>query len=476
MQLHRLTFPALAVCATALLLLPTDGEAFVLIGGSLNLDQRDVRVFNNFTAPSANNNTVEHPSFPGYDGAELAIWKAASEWGSRLHGDGSGDSVGGLIGSGGANFDISWQGNAVAVGGTNDNTCSQLNGGISGVYAFVEAPISDGWRMRFLRDRSSAGAPWAWQDGPGDEDGGNDRPDLQGIATHEYGHSLGLGHSAVGNATMVGATSPEGSSNARSIAGDDIAGVRAIYGQAAANKPAITNLDLLAQQLRITGSNFHATSNEVWFTQVTVGGNGTPVKALNVPSSAGGTVIVVTVPGNAGPGDVLVRHPGNAGRNLSNAFPFNTSTSGFGSFCNLGDSATFLCPCGNPGNGLGGCDNADGSGGVRTEVVLFIPNGPAAVLLCTNYPPMSNQMVVLLRSTTKLTSAVAFGDGMRCIDVPVVRLAASFSANGQSAHSFGHGKGPGTFHYQPWYRNTPQTYCNATAAFNMGSGVSIVWP
>lgn len=90
---------------------PPAAPAYSLLGGSLGTGQRDVRVFDNFTDATANDNTTPHPSFPGYTGAELAIWKASVEWGSHLHGDGQGDphQPGGL-GSGGANFDTTWQG------------------------------------------------------------------------------------------------------------------------------------------------------------------------------------------------------------------------------------------------------------------------------------------------------------------------------------------------------------------------------
>jgi hypothetical protein len=43
----------------------------------------------------------------------MAIWKGVSEWGSELHGgNGLGDPTQ-TVGSGGANFDVSWQGNAI---------------------------------------------------------------------------------------------------------------------------------------------------------------------------------------------------------------------------------------------------------------------------------------------------------------------------------------------------------------------------
>ena len=79
-------------------------------GGQLGLAQRDFRIFDNFLDTQANDNTTPHLQFPGYAGAEMAIWKACVEWGSTLHGDGSGDPhQPSDLGSGNANFDPSFQ-------------------------------------------------------------------------------------------------------------------------------------------------------------------------------------------------------------------------------------------------------------------------------------------------------------------------------------------------------------------------------
>jgi hypothetical protein len=51
---------------------------------------------------------------------------------------------------------------------------------------------------------------------------------IEDIAAHEFGHALGLGHSASTVATMYYATSSCNTSN-RSLDADDIAGVRALY-------------------------------------------------------------------------------------------------------------------------------------------------------------------------------------------------------------------------------------------------------
>src|SRR5688572_21157155 len=118
MNAKSLILPSLCLGGAALLFAPpTPSAAFFKTGESLGEGQRDVRLFDNFADATANNNTTPASQFPGYLGAELAIWKGIVEWGSVLHGDGSGDPINGnLLGNGGANFDAFWTGNATAAG------------------------------------------------------------------------------------------------------------------------------------------------------------------------------------------------------------------------------------------------------------------------------------------------------------------------------------------------------------------------
>ncbi|NOT30708.1 MAG: matrixin family metalloprotease [Planctomycetes bacterium] len=316
-QAKLFVLPAMCLGAAALLLAPArPSEAFSTIGGNLGETQRDVRVFDNFLDATADDNVALASQFPGWTGLELAMWKAIVEWGSRLHGDGSGDPLSGnLLGSGGANFDAMWSGNADGVGTTNNNIASSLaNCGGGGTLAFLESPISDGWRIRFCDE-------WTWDDGPGSV---SLRWDIQSVMTHEYGHALGLGHSAVGSATMAPSGSA-GSTGLRSIAPDDIAGVQFVYSLASATKPTIsaTVADTGANTLTIYGTQFGATGNEVWFTNESVTGAAVDpiVRVTGVSSTAGNTIITVTIPAAASPGDVMVNKSGSGGATLSNAFP-----------------------------------------------------------------------------------------------------------------------------------------------------------
>ena len=318
MRIRDLLLPAAATAGAALLLAPGRGEAFLLLGHSLDLGQRDFRVHNNFTDPTANDNLVPDPQFPGATGAVRAIWAAVSEWGSELRRDGSGDpSQPGGLGSGGANFDSTYQGLAPDPGTTDDNVFSELGGHSGGTLAFCELPAGDGWRIRFYREVT-------WYDGPGPPPPlGNGHKDLQGVATHEYGHALGLDHSTLSVELTMFPGSSTDFVGRRSLEADDIAGIQAIYGVRSATKPRVTGYELLGPQVLVHGENFAATGNEVWFTRTTPGADGTPAMATGVPSSAGGTELLVTLPADAGTGDLLVRVPGQTGDRLSNAYPFD---------------------------------------------------------------------------------------------------------------------------------------------------------
>jgi hypothetical protein len=143
-----------------------------------------VRVFDNFTDPTANDNTTLDPNWPGVDSAPLALWKGVAEWSSVLHGDGSGDpSQPGDLGSAARTSTSSGRGSRRAPVESADNIDLGDRRLLGGVISFTEVGAG-GWRMRFYECMTL-------DDGPGAPAPG--AIDLQGIVAHEYGHILGLG-------------------------------------------------------------------------------------------------------------------------------------------------------------------------------------------------------------------------------------------------------------------------------------------
>lgn len=391
----RLALPGVALAGAATLVAPGTADGYTLTGWSLDLTQRTFRIYNNFTDSTANDNTTPHPNFPGALGATMALWKACVEWASALHGDGGGDpSQPAGLGSGGANFDPSYQGLATGPGTIGNNVISELGGCSGGVLAFTESFTNGaGWRMLFYQC-------WTWYDGPGTNfQSGGGRFDLQGVATHEYGHAVGLGHTNVGGATMF-PSSVDGKIE-RSIEADDIAGVRANYGTAGASKPRITGLTWNGSILTIDGVNFSPTNNRVWFTRA---GTGTTnaVVVSGLASTAGGTRITVTPPANAGSGDVLVRKSSSGGASLSQPWPFdrmNVQCPPVTQYC-----TAMPTPSGPPASvGFVGSQSV-----AANDVGLYVSNAPANTFGLFYYGQSQ--------------ANVPGGDGIICVGAPFYRL------------------------------------------------------
>jgi hypothetical protein len=298
-----------ALAGAGLLFWGVPGSGYVVAWPALATAKRDVRVFDNFADPQANDDTTPDARWPGWTGAPRAIWKGAAEWGSRLHGSGGGDPTQpDGVGSGGANLDPLFLGLAPGVGAPNDDVASELNGSNAAVIAFTELPPNDGWRVRFYAN------PWILDDDSAGPAAG--AVDLQGIFTHEYGHCLGLDHSTVPGCTMEAA--PPSTLDIRSIEADDIAGVRAIYGIAAAGKPEVRALTLSGGQLTLLGSGFGNSVNLEFLGAST----------FATPASAGGSLVQLGLPAGAQAGDLrlsLASGPAG-GAGVSNAFPIDPSS------------------------------------------------------------------------------------------------------------------------------------------------------
>jgi CubicO group peptidase (beta-lactamase class C family) len=147
------------------------------------------------------------------------------------------------------------------------------------------------------------------------------------------------------------------------------------------------------------------------------------------------------------------------------------------SFCDAADGSLASCPCGNAGYPVTGCDVQQLTGGVKLDVLAQETSPSNGVTLQgTGFSTMGAPATIVIRASSLEPGPVVFGDGLRCVGVPLVRLGAAFAAAGESIHTFGHGAmgGSGTRYYQLWFRNTPSMYCTPDA-FNLSNGRTLTW-
>ncbi len=139
----------------------------------------------------------------------------------------------------GADFRFSYAGmtavNAVADDGVNavifrPTSCPYAAGCLAACTLHASGGVIHGFDIEFFASANGSSTPLLWSAlGPGVL-----RRDIWGFAAHEFGHALGLGHSAVSAATMAqnGAGYIQ-----RSLDADDLAGAQALYGVRAAGSP-----------------------------------------------------------------------------------------------------------------------------------------------------------------------------------------------------------------------------------------------
>lgn len=147
-------------------------------------------------------------------------------------------------------------------------------------------------------------------------------------------------------------------------------------------------------------------------------------------------------------------------------------------FCDASDGSLAACPCNNPGAPETGCDIVQTTGGVGLTLAAqeTAPDN-GVTWIGSGFPPQSAPAALVLRSTTLTSGPVVFGDGLLCVGIPVVRLAATAASGGASTHTHGHGAmaGSGEFYYQLWFRNSPVMFCDPIAPWNMSNGRTLIW-
>jgi len=149
----------------------------------------------------------------------------------------------------------------------------------------------------------------------------------------------------------------------------------------------------------------------------------------------------------------------------------------FATFCDGLDGALAACPCPNPGGPDSGCDTAQQTGGVKLDVIARTTDPSNRATMTGTGFANSTLPTFLIRASAPEASPVVFGDGLRCLGLPVVRLSANAAVGGSTVHTLGHGEGAGAgrAYYQLWFRNHPAAYCDPLSAFNLSNGVSIDW-
>jgi hypothetical protein len=153
----------------------------------------------------------------------------------------------------------------------------------------------------------------------------------------------------------------------------------------------------------------------------------------------------------------------------------------------FGDGSGASCPCGNIGAAQHGCANSSNAGGARLVAEGQAHVSSDTVTLRATDLPLSASLL-FFQGTGQVAGGLgtSFGDGLRCVNGPVVRLAVRHASAGSA--SLGHavtgdpsistaGLLPGdtwnTRNYQAWYRDA-QGFCTS-ATYNLTNGVSIRW-
>ncbi|MBK7875317.1 MAG: hypothetical protein IPJ77_06145 [Planctomycetes bacterium] len=158
----------------------------------------------------------------------------------------------------------------------------------------------------------------------------------------------------------------------------------------------------------------------------------------------------------------------------------------FTTYCNPGFDAAVACPCGNGPSANGrGCNNSSNTGGAFLSG-LGDPDADTAFLWAIALKP--NNACIVLQGNTVAPAGVPFGDGVRCIDGQLLRMAVrAADASGMLIYpqatdpslktrsaALGVTILPGDrTGYQVYYRDAQNFACATT--FNVTNAVQVQW-
>jgi hypothetical protein len=154
----------------------------------------------------------------------------------------------------------------------------------------------------------------------------------------------------------------------------------------------------------------------------------------------------------------------------------------FPTFC-LGDGTGAPCPCGNTGTAGHGCASTAFPGGAILTATGFAGASAGTdtlVLTATDIPGPG----LFFQSNGLAVTPIAFGDGLLCASVGIIRLGVVFPVAGSASYPGGLTPSPVHIaggpisagdlkHYQCWYRSVPGL-CSASN-YDLTQGLSITW-
>ncbi|MBK7877037.1 MAG: hypothetical protein IPJ77_15040 [Planctomycetes bacterium] len=156
----------------------------------------------------------------------------------------------------------------------------------------------------------------------------------------------------------------------------------------------------------------------------------------------------------------------------------------------LDTQVTQVCPCANYGAPRHGCANSANANGallVATgSTAIDVGTGTDTVVLASSGMPATASLgSVFLQGDAEFPGGTVFGDGVRCVDGALVRLAykpnlggaAQFPEAGNLSLSQRGGVVPGSGvarSYQTYYRSASAVFC-PPATFNVTNGVRVHW-